>query len=167
MDRSSPDRGVPTHNLVEALTALTIFIVGVVMMIDNHRIGAGWADDGPEAGYFPFRIGAILCLASAVVMLRTLTGKQRNLEAFVTWERFKPVLLVLVPTVLYVLAMKFLGIYVASALFVGAFMRVMDRSSWLKVLSVSVGVNLVLFWMFETQFMVPLPKGPLEALFGY
>jgi len=136
-------------------------------MIDNHRIGAGWADDGPEAGYFPFRIGAILCLASAVVMLRTLTGKQRNLEAFVTWERFKPVLLVLVPTVLYVLAMKFLGIYVASALFVGAFMRVMDRSSWLKVLSVSVGVNLVLFWMFETQFMVPLPKGPLEALFGY
>jgi len=25
----------------------------------------------------------------------------------------------------------------------------------------------VLFWMFEIQFMVPLPKGPLEALFGY
>jgi putative tricarboxylic transport membrane protein len=24
-----------------------------------------------------------------------------------------------------------------------------------------------LFWMFEVQFMVPLPKGPLEALFGY
>jgi len=167
MEKSRPDRRVPTHNLVEALTALTIFIVGVVMMIDNHRIGAGWADDGPEAGYFPFRIGVILCLASAVVMLRTLPGRQRNLAAFVTWARFKPVLLVLVPTMLYVLAMKFLGIYVASALFVGTFMRVMDRSSWLKVLSVSIGVNLVLFWMFETQFMVPLPKGPLEALFGY
>jgi putative tricarboxylic transport membrane protein len=25
----------------------------------------------------------------------------------------------------------------------------------------------VLFWMFEFQFLVPLPKGPLESLFGY
>jgi putative tricarboxylic transport membrane protein len=33
--------------------------------------------------------------------------------------------------------------------------------------AVSLGVSAVLFWMFEIQFMVPLPKGPLEALFGY
>jgi len=25
----------------------------------------------------------------------------------------------------------------------------------------------VLFWMFEIQFAVPLPKGPLETLLGY
>lgn len=167
MDQNSPGRGGLSHSVVEALTAASIFIVGVVMMIDNYRIGAGWADDGPESGYFPLRIGAILCLASTVVMFRSLFGKHRNAEIFVTWERFKLVLSVLVPTVLYVLAMKFLGIYVASAIFIGAFMRVMDRSGWLKILLVSVGVNLLLFWMFEMQFMVPLPKGPLEALFGY
>jgi uncharacterized membrane protein len=100
-------------------------------------------------------------------MFRPLFDKQAKREVFVTGERFKPVLLVLAPTALYVLATTYLGIYVASAIFVGAFMRLMDRSSWLKVLLVSVGVNLLLFWMFETQFMVPLPKGPLEALFGY
>jgi putative tricarboxylic transport membrane protein len=44
---------------------------------------------------------------------------------------------------------------------------VMDKSSWLKTVAVSAGVSAVLFWMFEIQFMVPLPKGPLEALFGY
>jgi hypothetical protein len=156
-----------THAAADALTALVIFAVGVVMMIDNHRIGAGWAPDGPESGYFPFRIGVILCIASAAVLLRSLIGKERNREIFVPWDKFKLVLLVLLPTLLYVLVTGFIGIYIASALFIGAFMRVMDKYSWAKTLLVSIGTSLVLFWLFEMQFMVPLPKGPLEALFGY
>jgi putative tricarboxylic transport membrane protein len=75
--------------------------------------------------------------------------------------------MVLVPTVVYVLVTQVIGIYVASTLFIGGFMRVMEKSSWLKTVLVSVGVSAVLFWMFEIQFLVPLPKGPLEALFGY
>ena len=46
-------------------------------------------------------------------------------------------------------------------------MRVMDRFSWLKTIVISVGVSAALFWLFELQFTVPLPKGPLEARFGY
>ena len=86
---------------------------------------------------------------------------------FVTWGRLRLVLMVLVPTIAYVLATQFVGIYVASAIFIAAFMRVMDKRSWPKVLLISIGVSASLFWLFEIQFMVPLPKGPLEALFGY
>lgn len=156
-----------THAAADALTAFVIFLVGVVMMIDNHRIGAGWAPDGPESGYFPFRIGVILCIAGVVVLLRSLFGKERKREIFVQRKKFKLVLLVLLPTLLYVFAIEFIGIYVASALFVGAFMRVMDKYGWAKTLLISIGTSLVLFWLFEMQFLVPLPKGPLEALFGY
>lgn len=164
---AGPRRGGWSHSAVDAVAAAVIFAVGVVMMIDNYKIGAGWASDGPESGYFPFRIGAILCFASLLVALRSLWGKQRKLEVFVSWARFKLVLLVLLPTAAYVLVIQFLGIYVASTFFIGAFMRAMDKSSWLKTLLVSLGVNGLLFWMFEIQFKVPLPKGPLEALFGY
>jgi len=165
--QDSPSGGGLSHSAAEIIAAVGIFAIGMVMMVDNYKIGAGWASDGPESGYFPFRIGAILCLASLVVLLKSLFDKQRKHEIFVTWQRLKPVLLVLLPTAVYVLAIKFLGIYVASALFIAAFMRVMDKSSWLKILLVSAGVNALLFWMFELQFSVPLPKGPLEALFGY
>ena len=156
-----------SERAIGAFTAVVIFIVGAVMMIDNYLIGAGWSRVGPESGYFPFRIGAITCVASVVVLLRTLFGKTRSTKIFVTWARLKLVLKVLVPTIAYVLAIQLIGIYVASALFIGAFMRVMDKSGWLKTLLISIGVNLALFWMFEIQFMVPLPKGPVEALFGY
>jgi hypothetical protein len=166
-EHDSPPAGGLSHAVVDVVAAAIIIAIGVVMMVDNYRIGAGWASDGPESGYFPLRIGAILCLASLVVMFKGLFGKQRRQDVFVTWARFRPVLAVLLPTSLYVLAIQFLGIYVASTIFIGAFMRVMDKSSWPKTLLVSVGVNAMLFWMFEVQFKVPLPKGPLEAWLGY
>lgn len=156
-----------SHSDVDGLAAIVIFLIGVVMMFDNYKSGAGWAADGPESGYFPFRIGAILCIAAVTVLLKSLFSKSRNDEIFVTWARFKLVLMVLVPTMLYVLVIQFVGIYVASIVFIAAFMRVMDKRSWSKILLVSVGVSATLFWLFEIQFMVPLPKGPLEALFGY
>jgi hypothetical protein len=46
-------------------------------------------------------------------------------------------------------------------------MRVMGKFIWLKIILISVGISVTLFWMFEIQFMVPLPKGPLESLLGY
>jgi len=156
-----------SHAAVDALVALAIFLIGVVMMVDNHRIGAGWAPDGPESGYFPFRIGAILCIASAWVILRSLFGRRRQRQVFVSWQRFRLVLLVLIPTGFYVLAIQLAGIYVASAIFIAAFMRAMDKYSWLKTVLIGAGVSVTMFWMFEVQFMVPLPKGPIEALFGY
>ena len=156
-----------SHCAVDAITAVVFFAVGVVMMVDNHRIGVAWAADGPESGYFPFHIGLIICIASVAVFLKAMFGKQRNREIFVTWSRFRLVLLVLIPTAVYVLLIQLLGIYVASALFMAAFMRFLGKIAWLKTILISVGVNVLLFWMFEIQFLVPLPKGPLEALFGY
>ncbi len=156
-----------THQAAEMIVAVVIFLIGVVMMVDSHRIGMGWAPEGPQAGYFPFRTGAIICISSVVVFLRALFGKHRKQELFVSWDRFKQVLFVLIPAFLYVLVTQFIGIYVASALFIGGFMRVIGKFGWLKIVLVSVITSAMLFWMFEVQFMVPLPKGPLESLFGY
>ena len=163
----APVRGAVSQRAVGAVTAIVFFLVGVVMIVDNYRIGAGWAPEGPEAGYFPLRIGVIICIAAALVLFQDLFGKGEGRKVFVTFGRLRHVLAVLLPTIVYVLAIKFLGIYVASAIFIGAFMRVMDRFGWLKTVVISVGVSAALFWLFELQFTVPLPKGPLESMFGY
>lgn len=163
----NPRSGGMSHSNVDAIAAVAIFLIGVVMMVDNYKVGAGWAADGPQAGYFPLRVGAILCISAVIVVLKSLFGKNRNHTVFVSWQRFRLVLMVLVPTMVYVLAIQFVGIYVASTVFIAAFMRVMDKRSWWKVVLISIGVSATLFWLFEIQFMVPLPKGPLEALLGY
>ena len=171
MDRENvparPSGSGLSHSHVDAIGGVVIFLIGVVMMVDNYKLGAGWATDGPQGGYFPFRVGAIICIAAAAVVVKALLGKNRNHAIFVSWTQLRLVLMVFVPTVLYVLATQFVGIYVASTIFIAAFMRVMDKRSWLKIALVSVGISVALFWLFEIQFGVPLPKGPLEHLLGY
>jgi hypothetical protein len=156
-----------TYNAVEAGTAVCLFLIGVVIIFDSYRRGAGWASDGPRTGYFPIRIGALIVISSLAIFLRTLFSKNKNYKIFVAWGPFKQVLRVLVPTAVYVLAIQVIGIYVASSLFIAFFMKVMGKFGWLKTVLVGIGTSVVLFWMFEMQFLVPLPKGPLEALFGY
>ena len=74
------------------------------------------------------------------------------------------VLAVLVPTSIYVGLVGFLGIYVASILFIAFFMRWLGKYDWWKLAAVSIGNSVFFFIIFELWFKIPLPKGPLEAL---
>jgi hypothetical protein len=77
------------------------------------------------------------------------------------------VLAVLLPAAALVLATQFIGLYVASAVYVGAYMRWIGRHSWPLTVGLAVAIPVVTFVVFERWFLVPMPKGPLEAWLGY
>ena len=153
---------------VELIVALLIVAAGVVVLVDSFRVGAGWAPDGPRAGYFPNIIGWILMAAGLFIAGATL-ARWRSLagKSFVSREEIKPVFAMLIPTTVYVILLAFIGIYVASALYIGTFMIWKGKYGLLPALAVSVGVPVAVFLLFEIWFLVPLPKGPLEHLLGY
>lgn len=151
---------------MELVVAGAFMALAVVIMFDNWRIGARWAADGPQAGYFPFRIGAIMFIASGVTFVTSLIARGAS-PNFVDRSQLKQVLQVLVPTVVFVAAITFLGIYVSSALFIALFMGWLGRYPMYKILPVALLVPIVLFLMFEVWFLVPLPKGPIETALGY
>ncbi|MBI2771197.1 MAG: tripartite tricarboxylate transporter TctB family protein [Burkholderiales bacterium] len=155
--------GVRTH-VVEAVVAFLIIVMGAVVVQGSRALGSGWTSDGPGSGYFPFYIGLILCIAGAGTMFQALVGKNRNTEIFVDSEQLKRVLQVLVPAVIYVLAVQFLGLYVASAIYIALFMIVLGKYSPLKSVIVALAVNVIFFFMFEVWFKVPLFKGELDPL---
>lgn len=157
----------PTVSQVDAAVAIVIMLFGALVVYSNYQLGASWGSDGPESGYFPFYIGLFILVSSGVTLYQALFGPKRNSEEFVEPARFKLVITVLIPTMVYVLAINFLGIYVASTLFIAAFMMWLGKYGFAKTALVSVGVSAVFFWLFEVQFLVALPKGPLEAYFGY
>jgi hypothetical protein len=65
------------------------------------------------------------------------------------------------------MAMPFTGLYVASALLIGFFMRRHGGYGWLASAALSVAVSVAFFLVFERWFLVPLPKGPLEHALGF
>jgi putative tricarboxylic transport membrane protein len=85
----------------------------------------------------------------------------------VSYADLKPVLLMLVPTIVYVVLISYLGIYVASALYIAGFMLFQGKYKWLPTAIVSIGVPVAIFALFEIWFLVPLPKGPIERLLGF
>lgn len=147
--------------------AAFIFLLGVIVIVDSARLGFGWQEvHGPRPGYFPFYIGAIMCVASLVNVARALLVRGEDNETFVEVGQLKLVLAVLVPTAVYALFVTWIGIYISSILFIAFFMRWLGKYPWWKVAGVSFGTAVVLYLVFEKWFKVPLPKGPLENLLG-
>jgi hypothetical protein len=151
---------------VELATAVVVFLFGALVAFDSVRLGARWGEDGPQAGYFPFYVGVLICLSGVGVFVKALRDASLAGESFVEREQLKTILKVLLPTLVYVSLIAYLGFYVASTLFIAYFMRQLGKYSWLKIAPVAIGVSVAFFLVFEIWFQVPLPKGPLEAALG-
>jgi hypothetical protein len=162
-DSSSSDpasgRGLVNNNTVDAIVSVLVFVVGVVVVFEARRLGAGWTDDGPGSGYFPFYIGLIVCISALGVFYQSVFGKKRDTGAFVDREQLGRVLSVIVPAAIYVVGIVFLGIYVASAIYISLFMIVLGKYPPVKSVLLGVAVNAFFFVMFEVWFKVPLYKG--------
>lgn len=152
---------------VDLAVAAIIFLLGALVAWDSYRLGAGWGSDGPEAGYFPFYIGMLICAGSLVVFVQALLRAGSDRKIFVTLPQLRQVMVILLPSTAYVLGVQLVGIYVSSAVFIGVFMWFVGRYGWLRSALVGGGVSLLSFMLFEIWFKIPLPKGPLERLIGY
>jgi putative tricarboxylic transport membrane protein len=174
MSAPSPEDGAARHapalrtRSVELAMAALLLAVAVAVVADSWRVGARWADDGPQPGYFPFYVGLLLGAASLWTMATQLRRWAADRErGFVTAGQARDVAAVLLPMVLHVAAIKWLGLYVASALLIAWFMhRHGQHRAWVTAL-VSVGVPLLAWLVFERWFVVPLPKSVFDAWLGF
>lgn len=148
----------------EIIVALLVFALGAIVIFDSYRLGSKWGSDGPQSGYFPFYVGLLICISAVVTFVQALLAKSGHGEMFVTWGPFKLVLTVLIPAALYVIGVQYVGLYVASAIYIAVFMAWLGKYTWFRSVAVGLSVNVSLFLMFEVWFKVPLFKGSLDPL---
>ena len=165
MSEAIPDGHGPRHRNVELGVAIMTAALGAVVMFGSLQVGIDWGPEGPKAGFFPFYIGLIIVLSSAVNLV-TSWKDVGPAHRFASYGQLRSVLSVVVPTAIYVAAMPYLGIYVTSALLIGGFMRWLGRYPWRITLAVAIGTPLLIYLAFEKWFLVPLPKGPIEDWLG-
>src|SRR5882762_5613028 len=125
---------------VEVVVYLILLGAALLLGYDNWRTGMSWEADGPQAGYFPFYLSALLGAASVYGLVSTL---------------------------LFCLFMQWLGLYVASFLLITGFMWIIGRIALWKSLLAGLLFSVIMFLTFDIAFDVIMPKGPLEAAFGY
>ncbi len=163
MTDSSYNAG-PSHKALETGVTLLIAMFGVIVIVGSVKAGINWGAEGPRAGFFPFYVGIFIVASSAVNLWNTV--RDTNEAVFAEWGQLRQVMSVVIPTAVYVGAMPFTGLYVASIIFIGWFMRWLGRYGWPAVLGVAFGMPVVTYFIFERWFLVPLPKGPIEEWLG-
>jgi len=157
--------------VLNLVTAAALLLIGGVVIYEALGLGIGWANEGPQSGFFPFWLAVLLAAISAVLIVQALL--ERSKTPFVTRERFVPVLKVLVPLAGFIVLTdppgpwSGLGLYVAAGLYLGFYMRWVGHHPWPAVLALATVIPVVTFLVFETWFLVPMPKGPVEAWLGY
>jgi len=149
----------------DLITAVILALGGVLVVYDSLRLGIGWGSDGPKSGFFPFWLAVVMIVACGAIILQAL--RRPPDEPFVTRQRLGPVLKVLWPATAAVVLMQFVGLYVASAVYMAFYMRWVGRHRWATVIGLAIAIPVVTFVVFEQWFLVPMPKGPLETWLGY
>jgi putative tricarboxylic transport membrane protein len=160
-------RPVASSRSVDIAVSVLLLAFAALMAVDNWRSGAGWASDGPKAGYFPFYLSLLLGAASLYGLVKAALDRAGAASPFVNRDQLRRVMQVLVPTFLFCLCTQWLGLYVASLLLIAGFMRYVGEIAWWKSVLTSVLFAVAMFVTFDVAFDVIMPKGPLEALFGF
>jgi hypothetical protein len=158
--------GGPAQRSVEIGVAAAVALFALIIIWGSIQVGIGWGAEGPKAGFFPFYVGLLILLSTAINFAQIMRAPSEG-GLFADWGQLRQVLSVLVPTTIYVALVPWIGIYVASVLLIAVFMKWLGRYGWAMVAAVSIGVPLVTFVVFEKWFLVPLPKGPLETALGF
>jgi putative tricarboxylic transport membrane protein len=156
----------PSHRSVEIGVAAFMALLALIGIYGSVRVGIGWGAEGPKAGFFPFYVSLAVIIASAVNLAKIFTSADGG-DLFARWDQLKQVFAVVLPTAIYVAVIPYIGIYVASALLIVAFMKWLGHYPWTRAIAVGAVLPILTFLMFERWFLVPLPKGPLEKFLGY
>jgi putative tricarboxylic transport membrane protein len=168
MHNTEPEgKRLVSNRTMEIVTAIFFMTASAIVISDALRLGISWNFDGPAAGYFPFYIAVVMAISSLINLFQAFSSKEAGEETFVTVDAFGKVLQVLVPLAFYIFAIGYVGIYVASTVYIALFMWWFGKYPSYTSLVVGLGVSVFLFMMFEVWFLTPLPKGPLEAALGY
>jgi putative tricarboxylic transport membrane protein len=158
-----------TRRTLEISTAIACALLGATVAAESLTHDIGWNETGPGSGYFPFRVGALIIGAAAVLLFQNVApafrGKTTD-AVFVTGDEFARTLSVFLPTVLLVAAMTVLGCYVPAAAYLAWMMRRHGGRSWLTAIGYGVAMMVTFFLIFDVWFKVPLAKGPVEAALG-
>jgi hypothetical protein len=160
---AGPQPGIQNW-IIEVIVAVGLFVLGAVVAYNSWLLGAGWKEDGPGAGYFPFYIGLLICISSGVVGVGAIRHAAGDGKVFVTYEQLRRVLTVLLPMLAFVIGVQLLGIYVGSFLFIAGFMIWVGKYHWAKSAVIALAVMAIAFLMFEVWFKVPLFKGAFAPL---
>jgi len=147
----------------EMVAALILAIGAAILVREALRLPVGWTSIGPGSGFFPFWLSIGVAVTAVVIVMKSVrvpatSGRD---APFIRPTAWKPLLIVFLPMVGVIAALRYLGIYIGGGLYLAGYMTFVGRHRWISIILVSVLIPVALFFIFERWFILPMPKGRL------
>ncbi len=141
--------------------ALLFIAVAILVIVDAVRLGFRWGANGPQSGFFPFWLGAILLVCAAIELRGVVVQhlKHAPTKRLMPEGAWKPIAWVIAPAAGMVIATELVGLHLAAALYLAFYMRAVGKIRWSTTVAVAILVPALLYIAFERLFMVPMPQG--------
>jgi len=146
-----------THRAVELGAVICLLLLGVVLLSEAIDLGPGWGESGPQPGFFPFVLTIALILGTLGVLYANVYREPNLLPFFEASQEVTDLLRVGVPILAAIILVRWLGIYVASGLYLAFFMAWYGRFRWYQALAGGVVLPVIMWLTLREGFNIPMP----------
>jgi putative tricarboxylic transport membrane protein len=158
-----------TVRTAELLMAIVTILISLALMWKSTELSIGWVPQkGPGSGAWPFWLSTGMLLASIATLVRwfrKVTPESRSEEVYIPRTALYVVGVSVGALLFLLIATHFVGIYIALFFFLFFYLRFVGRHGWVTTMSLTIGVPVFIFCLFEWALTIPLPKAISEPLF--
>jgi len=159
------------HDYVVGIAAILLGI-GIIIQAQFLEVRTSLDPAGPKALPIMIAVGMIV-----IGIIHVIGGRyvSRRLEQNGTEEsrdladkvrEYKPVISIVIISLIYGLSLNILGYLVMTPLLIGAILWALEVRSMKKILQVSLIMTVILYVVFKVGLQVDLPLGLFEYLFS-
>lgn len=127
--------------------------------------------EGPGGGFLPFWLSLGIAAVALMVLIQSLLSARRDESdtagagVFMSREGLRDLMRVGLPGMIMILLIGVISVYFSAALFIFYCLFLVGGHNLKTSLGVSIGVPVVVYYIFEKFLIIPLPKGYAEFLF--
>jgi len=143
----------------DRIASVAFLVVGLLFIIGSKHLASSSYGSVVGPDIFPFILGIILVLLSIRLFYETFTsgGDQETKEHL----QYKPFLIILVSTLVYILTLESVGYVITTFLFLFVCFQTMERSKWISSLIISACFSGIVYFLFVEVLKGTLPGWPI------
>jgi len=146
-----------THRAVEIGTVVCLLLLSVLLLSESIDLGPGWGESGPQPGFFPFVLTVAMIVGALGVLYANGYREPNLLPFFEASQEVTDLLRVGVPILAAIILVRWLGIYVASGLYLAFFMAWYGRFRWYQALAGGIVLPVIMWLTLREGFNIPMP----------
>ena len=144
---------------MQYVAPIVALLLGIYWVIGAFDYGI-WVRNGPGGGFLPLIGGLLTIVFSISLMLQKRKAKDKDQGEKFSWKALLPAAALLV----MVLLSQVVGMLISMAIYMFAWLRLMERETVTKSLAISLGTVAVIYAVFFAWLRVPFPKGILGLI---